>query len=133
MRCYAPCAKTLLSPKPLASARRCSLPAPSWPTRDNLRPAQHAACSRARRAPCVCAASTDTALPALPEVEPLRVAEGAVAGAPAAPGVYAVYDSAGVLQYIGLSRKVLLEYWCCTMQVACLASVLVRASVPLSS
>ena len=54
----------------------------------------------------MCAASTDTVLPALPEVEPLRVAEGAVAGAPAAPGVYAVYDSAGALQYIGLSRKV---------------------------
>ncbi|KAK9820835.1 hypothetical protein WJX81_001306 [Elliptochloris bilobata] len=33
-------------------------------------------------------------------------AQGAVAGAPAAAGVYAVYDSAGVLQYVGLSRKI---------------------------
>lgn len=106
MRCHAPCAKTLLPAAPLASARTCSLHAPSWATRDSPRPAQRATCSRARHAPCVCAASTDVALPALPEVEPLRVAEGAVAGAPAAPGVYAVYDSAGVLQYIGLSRKV---------------------------
>ena len=34
------------------------------------------------------------------------MAEGAVAGAPPAPGVYAVYDAAGTLQYVGLSRKV---------------------------
>ena len=67
----------------------------------------------------MCAASTDTVLPALPEVEPLRVAEGAVAGAPAAPGVYAIYDSAGVLQYIGLSRKVIRQRGCCFPQVFC--------------
>lgn len=117
MHCHAPRAKTLLPAAPLVSARTCSLPAPGWPTRDSLRPAQRAACSRARCAPCVCAASTNTVLPALPEVEPLRVAEGAVAGAPAAPGVYAVYDSAGVLQYIGLSRKVLREQCCCSLHV----------------
>ena len=39
-----------------------------------------------------------------------------MAGAPAAPGVYAVYDSAGVLQYIGLSRKVLRQEGCCIPQ-----------------
>ena len=85
---------------------RCSSPASSWFTKDTVQRARRSPCSRAGPALCVCAASTSTAVATLPEVESLRLAEGAVAGAPAAAGVYAVYDSAGVLQYIGLSRKV---------------------------
>lgn len=97
------CKPYLESKMPL---HRCSSPASSWFTKDTVQRARRRPYSRAGPALCVCAASTSTAVTTLPEVESLRIAEGAVAGAPAVAGVYAVYDSAGVLQYIGLSRKV---------------------------
>ncbi len=94
-------------PRPPPPVPACSLLAPGWPTRDSLRQAARAPCRRAACMACACAAATSmAAVPALLEVEPLRMAEGAVAGAPPAPGVYAVYDAAGTLQYVGLSRKV---------------------------
>jgi len=40
------------------------------------------------------------------EALPVREESGALRAAPAVPGVYAFYDKEGVLQYIGLSRKV---------------------------
>ena len=40
------------------------------------------------------------------ELQPLKGADGERAQFPAVPGVYAVYDAEGRLQYIGLSRKV---------------------------
>ena len=43
------------------------------------------------------------------------MAKGELSQYPDAPGVYAVYDGAGQLQYIGLSRKVRAE--CCSFVV----------------
>ena len=76
--------------------------------REDLRPAVRLA---------VCASAADAgeaetqtvSLTSLSETAPVSVASSPaeVASAlPSAPGVYAIYDATGQLQYIGLSRKV---------------------------
>ena len=54
---------------------------------------------------------TDTLAAAAPALSdtPLQQLSGEQTALPAAAGVYAVYDKDGTLQYIGLSRKVLLR------------------------
>jgi Grx4 family monothiol glutaredoxin len=42
----------------------------------------------------------------LAEVEPVELTDAASGSFPAAPGIYAVYDKTGALQYVGLSRRV---------------------------
>jgi hypothetical protein len=43
----------------------------------------------------------------LPDPQPVTGSDGQPAQLPNAPGIYAVYDAEGTLQYVGMSRKVL--------------------------
>ena len=42
----------------------------------------------------------------LPDPQPVTGADGQPASLPNAPGIYAIYDAEGALQYVGMSRKV---------------------------
>lgn len=99
--------------RPLRSSASTSAPTCTRPLGPS-RPAHLRPPTPARRAPApaaaarlapVCAAAASTSY-ADAEAVPVVGADGAPARLPATPGVYAVSDAAGALQYVGVSRKV---------------------------
>lgn len=62
-----------------------------------------------RRQPQISRATADSPgqTASLPDPQPVTGADGQPASLPNAPGIYAIYDAEGALQYVGMSRKVL--------------------------
>lgn len=91
--CSLRCTPPLASRAAGFSSLRCRT---SWPIEVR---ASRAATQRARGV-------VSCSLKKLAEVEPVELTDDASTSFPAAPGIYAVYDKAGDLQYVGLSRRV---------------------------
>jgi glutaredoxin-related protein len=86
------------SPRPLAT--------PPAPRRAPARAAPARAAPPPRRRPAAAAAAAAAAAPDTPSYAAAPALPAASPEIPASPGVYAVLDAAGTLQYVGLSRKI---------------------------